>query len=73
MFNGSTVDTWLSMRKTRTARDLGFMPLVVGDARIARHEEDEMPALDRVDRLFAPVLSAAGVIGLIRRDRRAAA
>lgn len=62
---------WCVESAARTARDLGFMPIVVGDACAAGREEDEAPTLDRINRFFAPVLSAEDTVNFIRSDRRA--
>lgn len=64
---------WCVESAARTARDLGYMPIVVGDACASGREDDEAPALDRINRFFAPVLSAEDTIGFIRGDRRAVA
>lgn len=41
----------------RTARDFGFVPIVVGDASGAVDPEDEEPTLRRIDSYWAPVVS----------------
>jgi nicotinamidase-related amidase len=53
---------WCIEQAARTARDLGYMPIVVGDACGCGREEDETPTLERLSTFFAPVLSADTVI-----------
>lgn len=61
---------WCIEQAARTARDLGFMPIVIGDACGCGREEDEVPTLERINNFFAPVLSTDAVIALVK-DRRA--
>jgi nicotinamidase-related amidase len=64
---------WCVESAARTARDLGFMPIVAGDACASGREEDEAPTLDRINRFFAPVLSTNDIIDFIRSDWRSQA
>lgn len=57
---------WCIEQAARSARDLGFMPIVVGDACGCGREEDEMPTLRRIDNFFAPVLSTDAIVDLLR-------
>lgn len=49
----------------RTARDFGFMPLVVSDACLCTEVADERPALQRIAAHWAPVLTCTQVVSLI--------
>jgi len=60
---------WCVESAARTARDLGFMPIVIGDASACGREEDEAPTLDRINRFFAPVVSTGEMLELIDRSR----
>jgi nicotinamidase-related amidase len=57
---------WCIEQAARTARDLGFMPIVVGDASGCGREEDDAPTLERLNRFFSPVVSADTAIELVR-------
>jgi nicotinamidase-related amidase len=61
---------WCVESAARTARDLGFMPIVAGDACAAGREEDEAPTLDRINRFFAPVLSTEEIVSYMRAGER---
>jgi nicotinamidase-related amidase len=58
---------WCIEQAARTCRDMGYMPLVVGDAVGCGVEADEAPTLERLEKFFAPVLSADQVIELMAR------
>jgi nicotinamidase-related amidase len=49
----------------RTARDLSFMPIVVGDAAACADEGDERTTLKRIDSRWAPVLSTDRILDLL--------
>ncbi len=57
---------WCIEQAARTARDLGFMPIVIGDACGCGREEDEKPTLERINNFFAPVLSTEALVSLLR-------
>ncbi|WP_170216725.1 isochorismatase family protein [Allostella humosa] len=66
---------WCIEQAARTARDIGFNPIVVGDATACGRESDETPTLERIDTFFAPVISTAQALaclaeGASRRDAR---
>jgi nicotinamidase-related amidase len=61
---------WCIEQAARTCRDLGYMPIVVGDACGCGREEDEAPTLERINNFFAPVVSTDTVLGLIREGAR---
>jgi nicotinamidase-related amidase len=56
---------WCIEQAARTARDLGYMPIVVGDACGCGRVVDETPTLERLYTFFAPVLSTDQVIALL--------
>jgi nicotinamidase-related amidase len=56
---------WCVEQATRTCRDMGYMPIVVGDATGCGVEADEAPTLERLERFFAPVVSADQAIALL--------
>ncbi|MGE0714277.1 MAG: cysteine hydrolase family protein [Alphaproteobacteria bacterium] len=66
---------WCIEQAARTARDMGFNPIVVGDATACGRESDEAPTLERIDTFFAPVVSTEQAVALLaegaaRRDAR---
>ena len=61
---------WCIEQAARTARDLGFMPIVVGDASGCGREQDDAPTLDRLNRFFAPVVSTDTAIALVEEAAR---
>ncbi|MFD1702588.1 isochorismatase family protein [Methylopila henanensis] len=56
---------WCIEQAARTARDIGFNPIVVGDATAAGVEADEAPTLQRIDTFFAPVISTDEAVRLL--------
>ena len=56
---------WCIEGNARQARDLGYMPIVIGDASACRQPEDEPAAMRRINNYFAPVLSTDRVLSLI--------
>ena len=56
---------WCIEGNARQARDLGYMPIVVGDACACRERDEDGPALRRINNYFAPTLSADDVIKYI--------
>lgn len=60
---------WCIEQAARSARDLGYMPIVVGDACGCGREEDEIPTLERLNTFFAPVLSTDDLVGLMSNRR----
>lgn len=61
---------WCVEQATRACRDLGFMPIVVGDAGGCGREQDEGPTLERLNNFFAPVVSTDAAIALIGEGAR---
>jgi nicotinamidase-related amidase len=60
---------WCVEQAARTCRDMGYMPIVIGDACGCGVESDEAPTLERLERFFAPVISANRAIELIEKAR----
>lgn len=59
---------WCVEMATRSARDLGFMPVVIGDACGTTHPLHEQ-TLDQINDCYAPVLSTDAAIDAIRAGR----
>jgi nicotinamidase-related amidase len=57
---------WCIEQAARSARDLGYMPIVVGDACGCGRDEDDFPTLERLNTFFAPVLSTDAVTEHLR-------
>ena len=57
---------WCIEQATRTCRDMGYMPIVIGDACGCGREQDEVPTLERLNMFFAPVISTDSAIGLLQ-------
>lgn len=47
------------------ARDHGYLPIVIGDATGCEKPEDEAAAMERINNLFAPVISADKFVALL--------
>lgn len=58
---------WCIEQAARTCRDLGYIPIVVGDASGCGVEADDAPTLARINRFFAPVLSTDQVTELFEQ------
>ena len=58
---------WCIEQAARSARDLGYMPIVIGDACAAGRQEDEAPTLARINTFFAPVISTETALELIKK------
>jgi nicotinamidase-related amidase len=56
---------WCLEQAARTCRDMGYMPIIIGDACGCGVEADEAPTLERLERFFAPVVSADQAIALL--------
>jgi nicotinamidase-related amidase len=63
---------WCIESAARSCRDLGYMPIVVGDACAAESPEIHVETLRRINHIFAPVISTERAITLIRRSMDAA-
>lgn len=58
---------WCVEQAARSCRDMGYMPIVIGDACGCGREQDEAPTLERLDMFFAPVISADTAVDLIHQ------
>lgn len=56
---------WCIEGNARAARDMGFLPIVIGDACACQRAEDDAAAMDRINNFFAPVISADDFIKYI--------
>jgi nicotinamidase-related amidase len=56
---------WCIESAARSARDLGYMPVVVGDACAAETPEVHVATLERLNAIFAPVISTETAIALL--------
>ncbi len=63
---------WCIESAARSARDLGYMPIVVGDACAAETPEVHATTLGRLNAIFAPVVSTETAIELVRKAAPAA-
>lgn len=61
---------WCIEQAARSCRDMGFMPIVVGDACGCGREEDDLPTLERLNMFFAPVVSTDTAIELVKEGAR---
>lgn len=66
VFAGVHVD-WCIEGNVRAARDNGLLPIVIGDASGAQRPEQEAATFDRINRFFAPVISADTFVDLVTR------
>ncbi len=60
---------WCVETAARAARDLGYMPVVVGDACAGATPEVHGESLRRLNDIFAPVISTETAVRLIRQGR----
>ena len=49
---------WCIEGNARAARDEGLMPIVIGDACSCQDQSDDIPTMNRINRIVCPVLSA---------------
>lgn len=61
---------WCIEQAARSCRDMGYMPIVIGDACGCGREEDEGPTLSRLNNFFAPVVSCEQAIAAIGEASR---
>jgi nicotinamidase-related amidase len=64
---------WCIESAARSARDLGYMPIVVGDACAAETPEVHVATLERLNAIFAPVVSTETAIEVLRKAAAATA
>lgn len=65
VFTGVHLD-WCIEGNTRIARDNGYLPIVIGDATGCEKPEQEAAAMERINNLFAPVISADHFVELLK-------
>jgi nicotinamidase-related amidase len=56
---------WCIEQAVRTCRDLGYNPIVVGDACGCGQQGDDIQTLRRINTFFAPVISSARLVSLL--------
>lgn len=66
VFAGVHVD-WCIEGNVRAARDNGLLPIVIDDACGAQRPEQEAATFDRINRFFAPVITAEQFVDLVQR------
>lgn len=66
VFTGIHLD-WCIEGNARSARDNGYLPIVIGDATACQKPEDEAAAMRRINNFFAPVISAETFVKLLQR------
>jgi len=64
VFTGVHLD-WCVEGNVRIARDNGYLPIVIGDATGCELEEQERAAFERINNIFAPVLSSDHFVSLL--------
>jgi nicotinamidase-related amidase len=67
VFTGIHLD-WCIEGNARSARDHGYLPIVIGDACACQKAEDEAAAMRRINNFFAPVISAETFAKLVQRN-----
>lgn|SRR5699024_4407503 len=67
VFTGLHLD-WCIEGNVRLARDHGYLPIVIGDATGCEKPEQEKAAMQRINRIFAPVISADRFIKLLHQS-----
>lgn len=58
---------WCIEQAARSCRDMGYMPIVVGDACGCGREQDEALTLERLNMFFAPVISTDRAVELLQK------
>lgn len=56
---------WCIEGNARAARDEGLMPIVIGDACSCQDQADDIPTMNRINRIVCPVLSADQAVSYI--------
>jgi len=64
VFTGVHLD-WCIEGNVRLARDNGYLPIVIGDATGCEKPEQEAAAMDRINNIFAPVISSDDFVRLL--------
>jgi len=68
IFCGIHLD-WCIEGNSRAARDEGYMPIVIGDACSCQKQEDDVPTMNRINRIVCPVLSADQAVSYILKGQ----
>ena len=68
IFTGIHLD-WCIEGNVRSARDHGYLPIVIGDATGCREPEQEAAAMQRINDYFAPVISADTFVDLLKQPK----
>lgn len=66
VFTGVHLD-WCIEGNVRSARDQGYLPIVIGDATGCEKPEQEAAAMERINNIFAPVISADDFVRLLEQ------
>src|SRR5690625_4750656 len=66
VFTGVHLD-WCIEGNVRLARDHGYLPIVIGDATGCEKPEQEAAAMERINNIFAPVISADEFVKLLNQ------
>lgn len=66
VFTGVHLD-WCIEGNVRAARDHGYLPIVIGDATGCEKPEQEAAAMERINNIFAPVISADDFVSLLNQ------
>lgn len=66
VFTGVHLD-WCIEGNVRLARDHGYLPIVIGDATGCEKPEQEAAAMERINNLFAPVISSDDFITYLKQ------
>ena len=64
VFTGVHLD-WCVEGNVRIARDNGYLPIVIGDATGCENIEQERAAMERINNIFAPVISSDQFVALL--------
>lgn len=65
VFTGVHLD-WCIEGNVRAARDNGYLPIVIGDATGCETPEQEAAAMERINNIFAPVISSDDFVNLLK-------
>ncbi len=60
---------WCIEGNARAARDEGYMPIVIGDACSCQDQADDIPTMNRINRIVCPVLSADQAVSYILQGK----
>jgi nicotinamidase-related amidase len=63
---------WCIEGNARSARDNGYLPIVIGDACACQKPEQDAAALERINNFFAPVISSETFVQLLGKGGKRA-